>query len=1148
MNGETEMHEVDKTYRHLGQDSYFRALLLSFWYLHFVLNFTRLPLCSSLTVDGISLFELKKSVRGHPSAILSNWNENDADPCLWTGVTCSTDSRRVIALNISGISYCKGVQPFAICPLNGSSGERGEQIACKLKGTLSGYIGNLTELRILSLPSNAFFGVIPAEIGKLSLLEVLELQGNSFTGPVPLELSKLPSLRVLNIAYNSLVGEIPKELVKCFKLQTLNLAGNMLNGSIPRSLGRLRELKVLSLSYNQLSGSIPSELASGCLFLEYFHLSGNLLTGEIPPQLGNCSRLRSISVFSNILEGKIPAEIGRLSMLESLDVSRNSLIGEIPKELANCLNLSVLVLTNLLDFTPAGEKPSDNVYSPSVKREYNAFDKGIPVNLATLPRIQIIWAPRAGLSGHLPLNWGDCDSLEVLSLSQNSITGHIPAGLGKCKRLFFLDLSYNPLQGNIPEQLPVPCMLFFNVSGSSLSGTIPTFKNASCPKQGQPLFPTNQPALLDVLQSEEDLAFFYSTLFYCGTWAGSPFVSIVSRGLVVFHDLSWNNFTGLVPPSLIGDRLLKERPSYKLLLNSNKLMGNISSELFASCQSLQSFALNLNDNQISGEIPAQVLVNCKSLKQFEATFNQIRGSIPPTIGNLESLMYLDLSSNNLHGIIPPQLGQLKNLQYLLLAENNITGEIPGELGQLSSLVMLDLSSNALTGKIPVDLARLAHLKILLLDTNRLSGQIPKVLTNLTALTTINVSFNNLSGSVPHIGNSKTCKYNFTGNQFLDDCPSASFSSSPSSIRAPLPHTSLTVVKPDKRDGGLNSLEVAALISASAIVFVLVVLVLLLSFARRCIRRPGCRSGRKDVVTFTNIGVQLTYENVVRATGNFSVGNLIGNGGFGATYKAELTPGLLVAVKRLSVGRFQGIQQFDAEIRTLGRIRHENLVTLIGYHASESEMFLVYNYLPGGNLESFIHERSNRNVHWRILHKIALDIAQALHYLHDFCVPRVLHRDIKPSNILLDNNLNAYLSDFGLARLLEASETHATTDVAGTFGYVAPEYAMTCRVSDKADVYSYGVVLLELLSGKKSLDPSFSSYGNGFNIVAWACMLLKEGRAREVFTPGLWDTGPRDDLVESLHLAVMCTVDLLSGRPSMRKVVEQLRQFQPPPLS
>ncbi|KAJ7942425.1 receptor-like protein kinase 2 [Quillaja saponaria] len=351
----------------------------------------------------------------------------------------------------------------------------------------------------------------------------------------------------------------------------------------------------------------------------------------------------------------------------------------------------------------------------------------------------------------------------------------------------------------------------------------------------------------------------------------------------------------------------------------------------------------------------------------------------------------------------------------------------------------------------------------------------------------------------------------------------------------------------KRSGsGFNSIEIASIASASVIVSVLIALIVLFFYNRKWNPRSRVIGAiRKEVTLFTDIGVPLTFENVVCATGSFNASNCIGNGGFGATYKAEISPGVLVAIKRLAVGRFQGVLQFHAEIKTLGRLRHPNLVTLIGYHASETEMFLIYNYLPGGNLEKFIQERPTRAVDWRILHKIALDIARALAYLHDQCVPRVLHRDVKPSNILLDDDFNAYLSDFGLARLLGTSETHATTGVAGTFGYVAPEYALTCRVSDKADVYSYGVVLLELLSDKKALDPSFSSYGNGFNIVAWACMLLRQGRAKEFFASGLWDAGPHDDLVEVLHLAVVCTVDSLSTRPTMNLVVRRLKQLQPP---
>ncbi|KAK1360181.1 hypothetical protein POM88_044655 [Heracleum sosnowskyi] len=197
-------------------------------------------------------------------------------------------------------------------------------------------------------------------------------------------------------------------------------------------------------------------------------------------------------------------------------------------------------------------------------------------------------------------------------------------------------------------------------------------------------------------------------------------------------------------------------------------------------------------------------------------------------------------------------------------------------------------------------------------------------------------------------------------------------------------------------------------SASFVLLILVVVFLVFLLGRRKLSRiTSLRI--KGLVTFADTPVELNYDNVVGATGNFSISNLIGAGGFGSTYRAELAPGFLLAVKRLSIGRFQGIQQFDAEIRTLGRLQHKNMVTLIGYYVGEEEMFLVYNYLSGGNLETFIHEKSGSLVKWHVIYKIAINIADALAFLHNSCVPRIVHRDIKPSNILLDEELNAYIS-------------------------------------------------------------------------------------------------------------------------------------------
>ncbi|KAL6507469.1 hypothetical protein OROGR_023664 [Orobanche gracilis] len=378
---------------------------------------------------------------------------------------------------------------------------------------------------------------------------------------------------------------------------------------------------------------------------------------------------------------------------------------------------------------------------------------------------------------------------------------------------------------------------------------------------------------------------------------------------------------------------------------------------------------------------------------------QISGTLSPRIGDLKSLRVLNLSWNHLDGSIPNTLGRIKNMRRLSLAGNNLSGSIPTSLGQLNSLEVLELSSNSLSGEIPENIASLRNLSVLLLNNNKLSGQ----LLNISNLSAFNVSFNNLSGHLPSNNNVIKCN-SFLGNPFLH-CPMASLSSltfpdQQGSTWAPITEASSSQSSSkQKKQNNLNSIEIASISSAAAIVSVLIALIFLFFYTRKW--KPRSRvSGtlRKEVIVFTDIGAPLDFENVARATGSFNATNCIGNGGFGATYKAEITPGVLVAVKRLSLGRFQGVQQFDAEIKTLGRLRHPNLVTLIGYHASETEMFLIYNYLPGGNLEKFIHERSIRAVSWTVLHKIALDIARALAYLHEQCVPRVLHRDVKPSNM------------------------------------------------------------------------------------------------------------------------------------------------------
>uniref|UniRef100_A0A1D1Z1P4 non-specific serine/threonine protein kinase n=1 Tax=Anthurium amnicola TaxID=1678845 RepID=A0A1D1Z1P4_9ARAE len=1088
-----------------------------------------LPICSSgerdaRAADGVALLQFKAAVSSDPGGLLSRWPDSSGrDACSWPGVSCDARSR-VSGLNISGRG---GADPSLCSPRSGPFRRACSDPSARLAGTLSPAIGRLSELRVLALPFHSFAGEIPGEIWGLRNLQVIDLEGSSISGALPWRLPR--GLRVLNLASNQIYGGIPSSLSRCLGLEVVDLFRNQINGTIPPSFGRLPKLRELYLSSNRLGGSVPGEIGRGCRSLEQLDLSGNRLVHGIPSSLGNCRELRSLLLFSNLLEGSLPSEIGQLAKLQVLDVSRNRLSGSVPAQLGNCAELSVLVLSN-----PHHPVAFSGNLSDGDGDEFNRFRGAIPETITSLPKLRVLWAPRSMLEGMIPSSWGACENLQVVNLGENLFTGEITPGLEQCKNLKYLNLSSNNLTGWLKEGLPVPCMDVFDVSGNQLSGPIPRFTCKTCPSS-------------QFLR--DDLSSAYYFFFASRMLSGSCLSLFGSNDSTVFHNFGENNFTGSLPslPMIAGR--LKERTNYAFLANENNLIGSFPGGLFDNCNCLNGLFVNISNNLIYGEIPASISTICRSLRYLDVAGNQITGKIPQSMGLINSLHGLDLSRNKFQGQIPVGFGQLKGLEYLLLAGNNLTGGIPDSLGKLTSLKVLDLSSNALKGEIPNNLVNLRNLSVLLLNNNNLSGKIPSGVTKVTSLSVFSVSFNDLSGPVPLSANRMICD-GTTGNPRLQSCHVFSFSIPPSNMQGSIVYskslaTSPPGSTPSKSRSGFSTIEIASVTSAAAIVSVLSALIVLYVYTRKCTPRSTVKSsGRGEVTLFTDIGASLTYEDVVRATGSFNASNCIGSGGFGATYKAEVVPGLLVAIKRLSIGRIQGVQQFHAEIKTLGRCRHPNLVTLIGYHVSESEMFLIYNYLPGGNLEKFIRERSKRSVDWRMLLKISLDVARALAYLHDHCVPRILHRDVKPSNILLDNEFNAYLSDFGLARLLGNSETHATTGVAGTFGYVAPEYAMTCRVSDKADVYSYGVVLLELLSDKKALDPSFSPYGNGFNIVAWACMLLQKGRAREFFTEGLWDVGPHDDLVETLNLAVTCTDDSLSNRPTMKQAVQRLKQLQP----
>ncbi|KVH96193.1 LRR receptor-like serine/threonine-protein kinase RPK2 [Cynara cardunculus var. scolymus] len=1024
------------------------------------------------------LLELKNAIVD-PHNLLSTWKSTNPNHCSWFGITCNLHGR-VSELRLPGGNFAKSGSCFSSkysdLALHGfgivrdcSSFKKGKSLG----GKLSNVIGKFSELMVLSLPFNQIGGELPTGIWGLKNLEVIDVEGNSMTANLSMiDFTHLKNLKVLNLGFNRLFGEIPNSLSDCQDLSVLNLAGNRIEGIVPAFLGNFVKLKGINLSLNRFMGSLMDGFWSNCHVLEHVDLSSNFLNGKIPKSFGNCSKLRTMLLFSNSFSGNLPFELGNLRMLEILDVSRNNLGGIIPTSIGNCLNLSILVLST--DF-------SDHHRDGSIK-DGNFFESSVPLQVAMLPNLKLIWAPNANLDGEFPRNWGDCQALRMVNLAGNHLKGEISGVFENCPNLRFLNVSSNRISGVLDEKLHLGSMTMFDVSRNLMFGSIPEFTIA--PFCG-----------LNSLHRFDHETVYLSYFAHKSRLENHLPFSRFTRAMI--HDFSDNNFTGSIPLfPMISEftSLGRTGIDYAFLAGGNMLSGGLfHGNLSKICNNLNGLFINVSNNIISGEIPTNVGVNWKCLKFLDASKNQISGQIPVSLVNL------------------------RNLTVLLLNNNQLSGEVP--LGRL------DLKSGF----------------------------------------KFNFSFNNLSGSIAMDRDAINCN-RLIGNPLLRRCQFVSLSSVPTQEPWAVGLESLNSTVSSNSNGGkkgMSSFELVLIIVPSVIVIILIALIIVYLYLRK--RKPNSAvsgssaaagmssrppppprsSGQPEpLVVFKEIGVELTLDSVVQATGNFTSRNCIGSGGFGSTYRAEISPGTTVAVKRLTIEMCQGLPQFNAEIRSLGRIRHPNLVTLIGYYASSSEMFLVYNYLAGGNLEKFILERSIRVIGFKILHKIALDVANALYFLHDQCKPRILHRDVKPSNILLDEDFNAYLSDFGLARLLDDFETHVTTGVAGTFGYVAPEYALTCHASEKADVYSYGVMLLELISDKRALDSSFSSQENGYTIVSWAVMLRQEGRAQEVFAAGLWEAGAEDILVELLHLGLQCTAESVAMRPTMRQVVRKLKQIQP----
>ncbi|KAL5759858.1 hypothetical protein ACOSP7_018367 [Xanthoceras sorbifolium] len=498
---------------------------------------------------------------------------------------------------------------------------------------------------------------------------------------------------------------------------------------------------------------------------------------------------------------------------------------------------------------------------------------------------------------------------------------------------------------------------------------------------------------------------------------------------------------------------------------------------------------------------------------------------------------LGLPSQSLSGTLSPGIGNLTNLQSVLLQNNAISGPIPATLGKLEKLQTLDLSNNAFSGDIPGSLGDLRNLHYLRLNNNSLTGPCPETLSKIEGLTLVDLSYNNLSGSLPKIS-ARTFKV--TGNPLICGPKANNNCSAVFPEPLSLPPNGLK----DRSDSGIKSHRVAVAFGASfGAAFSTILFIGLLVWWRYRHNKQIFFDVNEQYDPEVGLGhlKRYTFKELRAATNHFNSKNILGRGGFGIVYKGCLTDGTLVAVKRLKDYNIAGGEvQFQTEVETISLAVHRNLLRLCGFCSTENERLLVYPYMPNGSVASrlrdYIHGRPALD--WSRRKRIALGTARGLLYLHEQCDPKIIHRDVKAANILLDEDFEAVVGDFGLAKLLDHRDSHVTTAVRGTVGHIAPEYLSTGQSSEKTDVFGFGILLLELITGQKALDFGRAANQKG---VMLDCVkkLHQDGKLNQLVDKDLKGNFDRIELDEMIQVALLCTQFNPSHRPKMSEVLKML---------